>query len=162
MTWRRGSSSNGSPSSERFAIAHELRETPAELSLARYERKRGHLNPPSYNFGESKWPFVLISAWVCTVANTGKSTLLRHDGCRIFAEWADRILPPGVHYGAHIHVIGNLLSFNVGSGFHIVNACLLDVAPQVMIKAALEKYPDAVIPPRGKTIRRKAAKKVEA
>jgi hypothetical protein len=105
---------------------------------------------------------VLISAWVCSVACTGKSTLLRHEGCRIFAEWADRILPPGVHYGAHIHVIGNLMSFNVGSGYHIVNACLLDVAPQAMIRAALEHYPAAVIPPRGKTIRRRAARKVRA
>jgi hypothetical protein len=96
------------------------------------------------------------------VSQTGKSTLVRHDAARVFVEWADRQLPAGVHYGAHIHVIGSFITCNVGGGFDIVNACLLDVSPQAMIAAALEKYPDAVIPPRGKTIRRKAPKKVGA
>jgi hypothetical protein len=98
---------------------------------------------------------------VCSVAATGKSTLVRHDAARVFVEWADKQLPPGVHYGAHIHVIGSFVTGNVGGSFDVVNACLLSVTPQAMIKAALEKYPDAVIPPRGHTIRRKATNKVD-
>jgi hypothetical protein len=98
---------------------------------------------------------------VCTVASSGKATLIRHNAARMWVEWADRILPPGVHYGAHIHVIGNLVTFNVGGGFQLVNACLLDVSPQAMIAAALERYPDAVIPPRGKAIRRRAPRKLD-
>jgi hypothetical protein len=124
-------------------------------------RKRGEQHSPSYNFAASGYPFILISGWVCAVARTGKSTLLRHHACRVFVEWADRQLPPGVHYGAHVHVIGNVITYNVGGGFDIVNGCLLDVSPQAMIAAALERYPDAVIPPRGKTIRRKAPRRVD-
>jgi hypothetical protein len=102
-----------------------------------------------------------VSGWVCVVGTSGKCTLIRHNAARVWVEWADRILPPGVHYGAHIHVIGNFVTFNVGAGFQLVNACLLAVSPQAMIAAALERYPDAVIPPRGKTIRRKPARKIE-
>jgi hypothetical protein len=94
---------------------------------------------------------VLISGWVCAVATTGRSCLIRHDAARVWVEWEDLQLPAGVHYGAHVAVIGNLKTFNIGGGFHVVKACLLDVSPQAMIRAALEKYPDAVIPPRGKS-----------
>jgi hypothetical protein len=69
--------------------------------------------------------------------------------------------PAGVHYGAHVAVIGNLKTFNIGGGFHVVKACLLDVSPQAMIRAALEKYPDAVIPPRGKKIRQVKPREVD-
>jgi hypothetical protein len=157
MKWSRGSSLNGSTSYEPL----DRYETPDEICTARYLRKRGEQHPPSYNFAASKYPFALVSGWVASVAQTGKSTLLRHNAARVWVEWADRILPAGVHYGAHVHVIGNFVTFNVGGGFQLVNACLLDESPAAMIAAALERYPDAVVPPRGKTIRRKAPKRVE-
>ena len=129
--------------------------------IARYRRKRGHLAEPSYNFANSPYPFVLISGWVCAVATTGRSCLIRHDAARVWVEWEDLQLPAGVHYGAHVAVIGNLKTFNIGGGFHVVKACLLRVSPLAMIKAALEKYPDAVIPPRGKKIRQMKPRKVD-
>jgi hypothetical protein len=113
--------------------------------IARYRRKRGHVAEPSYNFANSPYPFVLISVWVCAVATTGRSCLIRHDAARVWVESEDLQLPAGVHYGTHVAVIGNLKTFNVSGGFHVVKACLLGVSPQAMINAALEKYPDAVI-----------------
>jgi hypothetical protein len=76
----------------------------------------------------------------CCVAST-----IRRDAARVWVEWEDLQLPAGVHCGAHVAVIGNLKTFNVGGGFHVVKACLLAVSPQAMIRAALDKYPDAVI-----------------
>jgi hypothetical protein len=157
MTWKPGNSLNGSTSYEPLRRL----ETPDELSTARYFRKRGNELPPSFNFAASIYPLALVAGWVATVASSGKATLLRHHAARVWIEWADRQLPAGVHYGAHVYVIGNLVTFNVGGGFQLVNACLLNYAPQAMIKAALERYPDAVIPPRGHTIRRKAPQRVD-
>ena len=102
----------------------------------------------------------MTSGWCCGNSTTHARTALRHNAALIWVEWADNQYPKGVHYGAHIFVIGTLRTFNCGGGFDLTMSCLLDKSPQAMITAAIEHYPDAVLPPRGKEIRRRRPRKV--
>ena len=103
---------------------------------------------------------MLLSGWVCRNGDRGDCTLVRHDSARVWVFWADSQLPIGVHYGAHIYLLGHLRTFNVGGGFHVTDACLIERSPQAIIRAVLDNFPDVVIPPRGQVIRREPPKKV--
>ena len=81
------------------------------------------------------------------IATNGRSVLIRAGGARVWTHFAGQ-LPEGVHYGARISVIGYLRTYNIGTVFSLVRACLLTESPQAMIRAALAEFPDCVVPPR--------------
>jgi hypothetical protein len=136
-------------------------KTPDDLKIARYQRRHGHEGEgPSFNFAITTQPIIMFSGWCCGNSSTHARTCVVHNEAICWVEWGDGTLPKGVHYGAHISIIGLLKTYNTGAGFDICQACLLDKSPQAMITAAIEHYPEAVLPPRGKEIRRRKPRKI--